>query len=217
MRTLLTALLLLLAAAASAETRYVDDKLVITMRTGQGTTYQILKTLPSGSKMELLQDAGKYSQVRTEDGTEGWVLTQYLSATPIARDQLARAEQKLQQLQEDKRKLQQRLSETGKERDSVSREHKALSSEADKLHSELKKLREVAARPIELAQENSELKDKLDQLQKQNQLIEAENNRLRDRSERDWFMTGAGVLTGGIFLGLVLPMLRRRKKGGMFD
>lgn len=217
MRTLLTALLLLVTAAASAETRYVDDKLIITMRTGQGTTYQILKTLPSGSKMELLQDAGKYSQVRTEDGTEGWVLTQYLSATPIARDQLVRAEQKLQQLQEEKRKLQQQLSETGKERDSVSREHKALSSEADKLQSELKRLREVAARPIELAQENSELKDKLDQLQKQNQLIEAENSRLRDRSERDWFMTGAGVLTGGIFLGLVLPMLRRRKKNGMFD
>lgn len=217
MRTLLSALLLLMAAGAMAETRYVDDKLVITMRTGQGTTFQIVKTLPSGTAMELLQDEGKYSLVRTADGTEGWVLSQYLSDTPIARDRLARAEQQLQSLQEEKRKLQQQLAEVRKARDSVTREHRSASGEVEKLRSELEKLQKVASRPIELAQENRQLREELKKLQQESRLLEADNQRLQDRSQRDWFITGAGVLGGGILLGLVLPMLRRRKKTGMFD
>lgn len=217
MRILLTALCLLVAAAASAETRYVDDKLVITLRTGQGTTYQILKTLPSGTPMELLQDEGKYSQVRTSDGMEGWVLSQYLTDTPIARDRLARAEQQLQNLQQEKQRLQQQLRETGQERDSARREYNELSGKTDKLQAELDQLRKVAAQPIALSQENNQLKEELDRLQKESHLIDMENEQLKSQSERNWFITGAGVLSGGILLGLILPMLRRKKRNGMFD
>jgi len=217
MRILLTALCLLVTAAASAETRYVDDKLVITMRTGQGTTYQILKTLPSGTPMELIQDAGKYSQVRTNDGMEGWVLSQYITDTPIARDRLTHAEQKLQQLQQEKQRLQQQLAETGKERDSTRRDYNEVSRKADKLQGELKKLQEVAAKPIALSRENNQLKEQLDRLRKDSHLLKMENEQLKSQSERNWFITGAGVLGSGIFLGLILPMLRRKKRSGMFD
>jgi len=216
MRTLTCALLLLFAATAAAETRYVDDQLVITLRTGQATTFQILKTLPSGTPLELLQEEGKYSRVRTQDGTEGWVLSQYLSAEPVARDLLARAEQRLERLERDKRELQQQLATLGKERDTLEREHSDAATQADSLQQELTALRKTAARPIELAQENRELKNSLGELQQQNRLLEADNQRLQDRSQRDWFLTGAGVLGGGIFLGLVLPLLRRKRKEGMF-
>lgn len=217
MRTLLSALLLLMAGSAVAETRFVDDKLLITLRTGQATTYQILKTLPSGTPLELLEEDGQYSRVRTEDGTEGWVLTQYLSASPIARDRLLRAERRIEQLQTQIDSLKQQLGETRGERNALAKQHKDAADDAEKLRRELNTLQETAARPIKLAQENRQLKEELKSLQQQSSLLESDNERLRDRSERDWFITGAGVLGGGILLGLVLPMLRRRKRNGMFD
>lgn len=217
MRSLTAALLLFLATTASADVRYVDDTLVITMRTGQGTSFQILKTLPSGTPMELLEEDGKYSLVRTEDGTEGWVLSQYLSDTPIARYRLERAEQQIAQLKAQKKSLQQRLAQTAGERDAIAKTHREISRENEQLREELDRIKQVARRPIELAQENRQLREQLDELQSQSNKLQADNIRLQDRSQRDWFITGAAVLAGGILLGLVLPMLRRRRKSGMFD
>jgi SH3 domain protein len=42
-------------------------------------------------------------------------------------------------------------------------------------------------------------------------MLDEENTSLRDRTNRDWFLAGAGVLFGGILLGLLVPKLRKRK------
>ena len=44
--------------AAAANYQYVSDKLVITLRTGQGNTYQILKTLETGTRLEVMETTG---------------------------------------------------------------------------------------------------------------------------------------------------------------
>lgn len=217
MRIVLTTLLLMFAAAAAAETRYVNDELVITMRTGQGTTYQILRTLNSGTPLEVLEEADKYIRVRTRDGLEGWVLAQYLTNTPIARDRLEQAEKRLSQLQADKQQLQQALSELKQEKGTVEKEQRSLSAETEKLRNELEHLQSVAERPIELDRQNRDLKEKAQSLQREIEQLKSDNAHLQDRTQRDWFITGAGVLFGGILLGLILPMLRRKKKTGMFD
>jgi len=216
MKIVLTTLLLLFANAALAETRYVDDQLIITMRTGKANTYQILRTIPSGTLLELLQQDGDYSRVRTPDGTEGWVLTQYLTKTPIAKVRLASAEKKIDKLRQEKQQLQQQLSALTEEKKSLDTAQENLGNERSQLQSELDKLREVAAHPIELAQQNESLSDKVTNLNRQLELVQEENRQLSDRSQRDWFLAGAGVLFGGIFLGVVLPRLRRQKRG-MFE
>jgi len=35
---------------------------------------------------------------------------------------------------------------------------------------------------------------------------------LKDRSEREWFVRGAGVVIVGILIGLIVPRLKLRKK-----
>ncbi|MCW8841276.1 MAG: TIGR04211 family SH3 domain-containing protein [Gammaproteobacteria bacterium] len=217
MRIILIVLMLLFASAAAAETRYVDDKLVITLRTGKGNSYQIVKTLPSGTRLELLEESGDYSRVRTDNGIEGWALNQYLTATPIARDRLVRANQQLERLQAEKEQLQQQLNAISKERAELSRELSGTTNEAQQLREELEELKRVAAKPVELAQQNRQLREQLTTLQQQKGELESDNQRLADRSQREWFITGAAVLGGGIILGLILPLLRRRKKSGMFD
>lgn len=216
MKIVLTALLLLFTTAAVAESRYVDDNLIITMRTGKANTFQILKTIPSGTLLELLQVDGDYSYVRTPDGTEGWVLSRFLTKTPIAKMRLARAEKQLENLKEEKKQLQQQLAALEAQKNTLDKEHTDLGNEAEQLQNELDKLRKTAARPIELAQQNEALDNKVAQLQNELELVQKENSQLQNRSQRDWFITGAAVLFGGILLGLLLPRLRRKKRG-MFE
>lgn len=217
MRMLLSAILLLLATNVMAETRYVSDVLKITMRTGPATTHKILRNLESGTRLEIVEDTGQYTLVRTSDGLEGWVLSQYLTKTPIARDRLVRVEKQIEKLQTEKQQLENTLAELRQEKGSVEKAQQNLSAEAAKLNDELEHLRSVAERPIELDRQNRELTQQVQSLQGKIDQLNAENIRLQDRTQRDWFITGAGVLLGGIFLGLVLPMLRRKKKSGMFD
>ena len=93
--------LLLPILVQAQNTQYVSDHLVITMRSGQGSQYQILKTLPSGTRLEVLEtsDTG-YTKVRNAEGVEGWVLSRYLSPEPIAKEKLAVAQGRLQRLKE---------------------------------------------------------------------------------------------------------------------
>ncbi len=197
----------------AAETRYVTDHLIITLRSGQGSQYQIIKTLPSGTPLEVLEttDSG-YSRVRTPDGAEGWVLTRYLSEEPIARDRLAKVQKQLERLQTRHRKLRTQLAELRKQTAELQAERDRLRSENAKLTSELKHLREVAAKPIELEAQNRTLKQQNVSLEKELQLVRQENQVLQNSSQRDWFIAGAGVLLGGILLGLILPRIRWRRK-----
>ncbi len=216
-KTFFTLLFLALSFTAAAETRYVSDHLLITLRTGMGTEYQVIKSLPSGTRLELIEESGEYSHVRTEDGVEGWARNQYLTDNPIARDQLADAQQKLEKLQETRKQLQQQLKDLKGEKATVVKERDTLTSDLEKLKKELDGLQKVAAQPIQTARENEQLKKRLDALQQEASQLTEENKRLTDTSQRDWFLTGAGVLGGGLLLGLLLPLLRPRRKTGMFD
>ncbi len=214
MRIILFALMFAVAAAAMAETNYVDDTLVITLRTGQGNAYQILRTLNSGTALEVLEREDKYARVRTEDGTEGWVLAQYLIPQPIARDRLAQAEQKLSRFSEENQQLKKELAALKTEKRTVEGEHKQIAGTAEKLQAELERLKTVAARPMELEKQNQEMRQRLQELELNARMLGEENTALRDRANRDWFLAGAGVLFGGLLLGLILPKLRKRQGWG---
>ena len=88
--------MLIFSSAAQSQTQYVSDHLVITVRTGQGAQFQIIKTLESGDHVKVLEvtDTG-YTQIETSDGVEGWVRSQYLAEEPVASEKLVKAEAKL--------------------------------------------------------------------------------------------------------------------------
>lgn len=77
---LLIALLTALAAPVHAKTQYVSDQIVITLRSGQGEEFRILKHLRTGTPVEVLAEDGPFLRVRIKDGTEGWVRKRYLTS-----------------------------------------------------------------------------------------------------------------------------------------
>jgi SH3 domain protein len=202
--------LLLLALPASA--LYVTDEFQITLRSGPSTKNQVLKMLDSGTSLQPLGDESDgWIKVRMGTGTEGWVLKRYMIQEPIHRVRLERAQRQLESLREKTGELERTLQSVSSERGDLGSQVQQLTAQNNKLTKELDDLKKVAARPVAIEQQNQELSKRVGMLDEEKRLLKTENERLQDRSQRDWFVTGAGVLLAGIVLGLILPRLRRKR------
>jgi len=194
-------------------TRYVSDELEITMRNGQGVEFGIRKMLTSGTKLKVIEtDPAGYSKVRTSNGTEGWVLTRYLSNSPSPRNQLADSEQKVANLELELANYKEEVQALSSQNSSTGNENLSLAETAQRLSKELDTLRRTASNAVALDNENRQLKEKLQQIDHQIQSLIIENSALKGSESKGWFLIGAAVLFGGIILGLILPRLRFQKK-----
>ena len=206
-------LILALSFSAQAETQYVSDHLIITVRTGQGAQFQVIKTVQSGEHVKVLEitDTG-YTRIETTDGIEGWVRSQYLVEEPVAREKLVKAEDKLLRTRTALKTLKEKFVTLSKEHKLLSKTQAKLSTDKKQLDSEFARLNKVAKKPIMLDKQNRQLQTKNVTLEKDLQRLNQENHSLKDRSQREWFIAGALVLFGGIILGLIIPKLRGRKR-----
>lgn len=213
--------LLTVSVSVAQTTRYVSDELEITLRSGKGLEFGIRKMLKSGAQLSVLEndaDSG-YSKVKTTDGLEGWVLTRYLSNIASARDRLAASEQKLANMELEIAAYKDEIQQLSSQNTSAGDQNLSLRENAQRLRKELDDLRRTASSAVAIENENRQLKQKLQEMDSQIQTIQIENNALRDNSAKSWFMVGAGVLFGGLLLGLLIPKLRIRRKdswGGSF-
>jgi SH3 domain protein len=203
-----------LTGIAFAETLYVSDRLEIQMRTGKGTQFRILRMLPSGTPLEILEvdQENGYARVRAPGGVEGWVLNRYLMKGQAARDRLADAEKQLAQLELENRKLKTSFGELKEEKGSSEQERNELDKKNRKIAQELEEIRRTASSALAIDSENKDLKSKIVAYERQLQTLQQENEGLKDRTARDWFMVGAGVVILGMIIGLIIPRIRWRKK-----
>ncbi|MCC5793378.1 MAG: hypothetical protein JJT85_01425 [Chromatiales bacterium] len=75
----------------------------------------------------------------------------------------------------------------------------------------LLRIEELNEANLELARQNAELRDRLASARVELEQADIAESRRLDRSRRQWFVAGAGVMVAGILLGLILPRLRRRR------
>ena len=212
--SLVVVLFLGLVGSVFAETRYVSDRLEIQMRTGKGTQFRILRMLPSGTPLEVLEvdQENGYSRVRAPGGVEGWVLNRYLMKGQAARDRLADAEKRLAELELENRKLKTSFGDLKQEKTQADDKRGALDKENRKLTQELEEIRRTASSALAIDAENKDLKGRIVAYERQLQTLQQENEGLKDRTARDWFMVGAGVVILGMIIGLIIPRIRWRKK-----
>lgn len=209
---------LLLACAATtlaqAETRYVTDQLEVTLRKGQSTRHEIVRMLPSGTPVEVLENDAEngYSRVRAPTGAEGWVLTRYLMNTPSARERVENAEKRLAELQQEYQVLKEQSARTSQEKGGLAQERLQLEEQNRALAQQLAEIRHTAANVLAVDEENKTLKSRVLSVERELQTAQQETAALKSRAARDWFMTGAGVMLAGIIIGLILPKLRPRKQ-----
>ncbi len=215
MRRLIVCTLLLAACAtAQAETRYVTDLLKVTLRSGASLGHRIVKMLPSGTAVEVLRSDKEsgYSEVRTENGTTGWILTNQLMNTPSARDRLVSAEAKLAELQAEPEKLGVQLVQLREQHEGLSQRHADLEADNRRLEQDLTQLRQTSENAVRIAEERNTLRTRVSALDRKVQELEQKNRDLSSRTAQNWFMIGAGVIVIGIILGLILPHMRFQRK-----
>lgn len=218
MKKLLTLALLILPLliphlSFAETTRFVSDELEITMRNGKSVKFAIRKMLSSGTKLDVIEtDATGYSKVRTENGTEGWVLTRYLDNQPSARDRLAASEQKAANLELEIAQYKTEIEALSSQNSDTGSQNMTLTETSQRLSKELENLRRTASNAMALDTENHKLKEQLQEVDHQTQLLIIENSGLKDNNAKTWFLVGAAVLIAGLLLGLIIPRLRFQKK-----
>jgi SH3 domain protein len=70
------------ASAAWAETQYVTDQLSVPLHPEPASNAPIVKTLTTGTALEVLEQIGGFAHVRDPQGTEGWIEGAVLSPRP---------------------------------------------------------------------------------------------------------------------------------------
>jgi SH3 domain protein len=209
----LAIILLFFSSSAIAETGYITDSLKITMRSGESTTHKVIRMLPSGTRVTVLErnPDTSYSRVRLADGTTGYVLSRMILDERPARERLAEAEQQLQVLRQEPGKLSSQLAQLQEKHSALTQDFNSLQTENTALKQELNQLRKVAADPVRIAQERDEAVQRNQALADELDILKLKNQRLTDKTEQNWFLIGAGVIVAGIILGLLLPHLRVKK------
>ncbi|MBT8139880.1 MAG: TIGR04211 family SH3 domain-containing protein [Gammaproteobacteria bacterium] len=205
-----------LACMAKAQgTGYVADVFYVPLHSGKSTKHRIVhRGIKTGTQLTVLEadaDAG-FTKVRTKGGTEGWIQNQYLSTTPIARIQLAAERAK-------RRELQQRLNAISSENKSVSeanndarKQLQSLSKQNQSLSSELASIKKISSNAVNLDISNRELLQKNEMLKVSIAELQAENSRLSDKSNKDWFMRGALAVAIGALLAVILPRFKPKSR-----
>ncbi|MCQ8127676.1 TIGR04211 family SH3 domain-containing protein [Methylomonas sp. WSC-6] len=200
--------LLATSSLAQARTGYVTDSIDIPLRSGESERSRIVKMLPNGMALTLLGDNTEngYTYVQAANGSEGYILTRYISGEPISRTQLEAASKKLEALQEENKALKTAQA-NGQE----------ISGERDRLNAELNELKQTAANAIQLKQQRDQLQERVITVERELQQLKRENQALTDNTNQDWFLYGGGLSLFGVLLGFILPKLSWRRRSSGWD
>jgi len=205
----------LYCAAAGAQTMYVTDQVVITLRTGESTQNAVIANLRTGDAVEVLDRNAEsgYSHVRVVGSNdEGWVLTRYLIPDPTAQQSLSVLEGDHDTARARIADLEAKLAEQQAILlDTEATLTQVQGSNSD-ITSELADIRSASANAIGLRDQNESLRRRNGDLSSELEVLSMQNAALASRSRQNWFVVGAIVLVAGIVVGLIAPSLLRRRR-----
>ncbi|HET9395170.1 MAG TPA: TIGR04211 family SH3 domain-containing protein, partial [Nitrospiraceae bacterium] len=203
-KVLLALLLVLGPASAFAATMYISDELTVPLRRGPSNGHKIINAaLPSGLALEVLGEdkAAGFTQVRTPNGTDGWVPTQYLTGQPVAKDRLAAATKRVETLEAQLKSVRDNYQDVRGARSEIEGRANDLAKENQKLQTELAEIRRVSATAITQFEENKTLKTDNASLQTQVSQLTEEVQDLKRNVMLRWLLSGGGLVLLGLALG----------------
>jgi SH3 domain protein len=184
---------MLSANTSIAAQRYVSDQLFTYMHSGPSSQFRIIGSVNAGAIISLIQNSNSgYSKVTDSKGRSGWIETKFITKTMPASLRLPQVEKELLN-------VQNQLNSIGaKNKASLDSQQQSLS-------------KQIKTNNLLITQ-RQELLNKIKSLQLDNSKLQTRISNQSEEVERQWFIKGAGVIIAGIFIGLVVPHLPRRKK-----
>ena len=226
--SLLLLSIVVLSSSVMADTRYVDDLLVITLRQGKSSKHRILRTLKTGTALEVLEEDESYLKVRTADGLEGFVLRQYISTSPPKKQLIKRLEGKNKDLQQkitqfdktnddlkaqigvmQENHAQELLELTG--RSSLTEEAlQQIQQEQEVLAENYSTLLAQSENVVAIAEERDQLLIDKSKLTSEVTALRNQNEELSDTRMIKWLLAGGGLLLVGWIIGKISRKKRTR-------
>ncbi len=123
----------LATAAPAADRAWVSGEVTLNLRTGAGTQYRIVGVLRTGDAVEVLSRGEKWTQVRAENGKQGWIRAGYLEA-------VAPPTVRLVQLEKQVTDLSDQLGRTRSEAEELKTRNETLSTSDGEQRSEIERL-----------------------------------------------------------------------------
>jgi len=214
--------------SSGAEKAYIYDIIFVPLRATPGPSDPIVRDkkdrqvlVKSGTELTILsrKPENGFSKVSTPNNEIGWVPAQYIVNEPIARVRLDEAEDKIKLLEAQIKALQpgSTTPNSSKEPILINGEiNPAPGSELEadnaKLHEELIRIRAISQNAIALNESNKELLEENEKLKVDIDVLKAENSRLQDNSNSEWFMIGAGAVGLGALIAIIVPWFKPRRK-----
>lgn len=209
-------LILLLTPAAHAETRYVSDQLVITVRSNKTDNYEVLETLITASPMEILDEDKTFVKVRTQKGIEGYVRKQYVTKAIPKSIQLAQLKKQKAALEEQLQKQQLEFQEAAGLATSsqtiiekLTNDLKQTRQQLDKVSEDFAQLKKKSEDVINLTAERDQLLEENSQAMSELTVLQEENKSFHRSNMIQWFLAGGGVFLAGWLAGKV----SKKKRG----
>lgn len=107
--------LLCAAPAATAETVYVIEQLIVSVYAQPDASGERIGQIRSGDRVELLERQDEQAKVRLASGEEGWVKASYLSPALPLQQQLAARNEELERIRNEKAELEAALAAARRE------------------------------------------------------------------------------------------------------
>ncbi|MDB4847192.1 TIGR04211 family SH3 domain-containing protein [Candidatus Pseudothioglobus singularis] len=210
--SLLLALMLLTLRVSAESYVYITDQLDLPIRSDKSFGNNIIRLLPSGTELSLLQSTEDgWAQIQFDD-TIGWIKSFYLSPEPSAREKL----KKLTRTYNANKLLISKLSGEKEELEgqllSVKQENTDLIVQSSKSQAEKEHIEQIYQDALKLEHENEKLIQEKLQLKAELQLSVNNTQIQKDTSSRNWFIVGAIVLFFGMIIGFIVPGLLNRRR-----
>lgn len=212
-------LILILAATALAETRYVVDQLVVNLRDSNGSQYNTVKNLKTGTPLEILEEDNRFVKVRIKSGEEGYILKQYVTKKTPSAITIARLEKEQARLKKEVEQLRQASTTQAELKNSAENEldemDKALAKSRQELKTLAKKHEDLKFKSehiVQLAEERDALDAEHSKLSSEVEVLRKENEGFHRSNAIRWFLAGGGVF----FFGWIIGKISRKNKRDTF-
>jgi SH3 domain protein len=197
-----------------ARTMYVSDifEIVVRSEKNEGSGRNIIKLLPTGASVEVVDMDDSWATVQLPDGRTGYTLKRYL---------ISRLPYKLMadRLQEEVDTQRERLTVLTEQSATLQEENRRLQQTSANRETQLAEVTRKYAQLQQGATQYLQLKDELTTLrqahqQSQQQLAELNEAYVVMKQSRNlfWFLSGAGVMLTGWVIGLFTERLRGRRR-----
>lgn len=206
MKIVLTTLCFLFLATGNslAETRYVSDILVVTVRAQPERGAEVLTTVRTATPLEVIKDLNEYLLIRTDEGIEGYISSQYVTTETPKIQQIEQLKTQLKELRQENTALTEKADQSTQYRDRLAQSTKELSQ----LKTEHTALKQASGNVLQLTQERDLLKQENSAMATRLEQLKEESNLYLRTGIIKWFLAGAGVL----FFGWILGKMSGKKK-----